>query len=233
MTRSPLAARLHDSRLGAVPADADRRADGRPADRGLSGPARSAGAGARDALSADAARLPARARAFLDVLETAMPRSCRASCRSATSTRTRLAFAEAATGEARARARSAGSVGGLERAAAACALILKWADAAQAAATAKCAAGRQHPGRRAGARRRSGAADGRHDDAAGAVGPARRAGAGRSRQLLAAHARFPEDRPRVLAGRCSTEHGRIEPAERRDLLIEAESEAAATATTAR
>ena len=55
----PRIARLHDSSVGAVPADADRSVDGRPSGPGLPAWRRSAGAGIRHDLSADAARLPA------------------------------------------------------------------------------------------------------------------------------------------------------------------------------
>src|SRR5207344_3225114 len=51
--------RLHDSSVGAVPADADRSLDAGPAGLGLQAWRRSAGAGVGHDLSADTARLPA------------------------------------------------------------------------------------------------------------------------------------------------------------------------------
>ena len=59
-------------------------------------------------------------------------------------------------------------------------------------------------------------------DARRRLGRARRAGAGGARPILAALAGVPADRAPGLAG-SSAEIGRIEPAARRDLLIEAEA----------
>ena len=81
-----------------LPTLIDALMDG-PAGARLPAGRRSAGAGRRDALPADPARLPAGARHVPRRRSKATPRSCRASCRSATSTRTRSRSREAATGD--------------------------------------------------------------------------------------------------------------------------------------
>ena len=117
-----------------------------------------------------------------------------------------LAFAEAATGEiAGAALDLPEALGGLERRLLLAQLILKWAATTGDARRRRCSAGRQQPGRGAGARRRSRAADGRHDDAAGRRGS-------RLDDLVPdeldeywqLHARLPEDRARALAARSWT-----------------------------
>ena len=157
-----------------------------PARARLQARRRSAGARGGDDLSADAARLPAGAARSSSTCSNATPRSCRASCRSATSTRTSSRSPKPRSARPRRGARPAG---GARRAGAhgCCSreLILKWAATPEMRGGEQRAAGRQQPGRGAGARRRSRAPDGRHDDAAGAVGPARRPGAGRARRILA------------------------------------------------
>ena len=84
------------------------------------------------------------------------------------------------------------------------------------------AAGGRRSGIDAGAGRRSGAADGRHGDARRRLGRARRTGAGPARPILAALAGIPADRAQGWPDHLQ-EIGRIEPAARRDLLIEAEA----------
>ena len=109
-------------------------------------------------------------------------------------------------------------LGELERRLTLARLVAAWAKAAGAGA-----AGGRRPGLDAGAGRRSGAADGRHGDTRRRLGRARRAGAGPARPILAAHASI-SCRSREKAGpRILSEIGKIEPAARRDLLIEAEA----------
>ena len=128
---------------------------------------------------------------------TATPRSCRASSRSATSTRTRSPSPKPPPANwptprsTCRRPRAAGAAAAAGR-----------ADPAMGRSASRrsrgLAADRQHAGGRARARRRSRAADGRHDHAAGAVGQARQAGAGRrstnigsSRSISSRFAREP------------------------------------------
>ena len=81
-------------------------------------------------------------------------------------------------------------------------------------------------GRRSGidpcAGRRSRAADGRHGDARRRMGRARRPGAGPARQILAVFTRIPAIARQAWPAHLQ-EIGKIEPAARRDLLIEAEA----------
>ena len=90
MSAMPRPPPLHDPVVGAVPADADRGAARRTGwSPGFPGSRDPLELARGHALSADAARLPAGARRLPRRARTATPRSCRASCRSATSTRTR------------------------------------------------------------------------------------------------------------------------------------------------
>ena len=190
------------SRLGAVPADADRRAARRhgwcPAFRPAAIRSRWR---ARRSICRPGA--PAGWRATCSsTCSTATPRSCRASSPIGDIDEDEIAFAEAATGElAEAALDSAGRARRARAPAAAGRADPEMGESPAMRGARRRAAGRQHSGRRAGARRRSRAADGRHDDAAGAVGQARRPGAGRARRILAAHAALSEDRARALAER--------------------------------
>ncbi len=135
--------------------------------------------------------------------------------------------AGATGGIAATRSISRTALGGLERRLLLTQLVPAWA----ASPAVRTAAGdaplvANNPGRRARARRRSGAADGRHDHAAGAVGAGSTrwcrtssTNTGSSRCASCKIAR--EAWPAILA-----ERGKIEPAARRDLLIEAEAQAA-------
>ena len=121
--------RLHHSGLGAVPADADRGADRRQAGSGLSGSARSARARGRDALSADAARLPAGARPLprraRDRGGAILPRIVAVG----DVDEDEIAFAEAATGAIATEALDLPPpLGGLERRLLLAQLVLKWAS---------------------------------------------------------------------------------------------------------
>ena len=163
---------------------------------------------------------------FLDAARAARPRSCRASCRSATSTRTssssprpRAAIWRRPRSTCRRRSTP------LERRLLLAELIVTWAQYARRARRRRHAAGRQHAGGGAGAGRRPGAADRRHDDAARSAGTSSTSWCrdGRSRRILATDAatscKFVRERwPQILQ-----ERGAIEPAARRDKLIAAEA----------
>ncbi len=112
-----------------------------------------------------------------------------------------IAFAEAATGDIAADALALPeAVGGIERRLLLTQLITKWAHVAGTARHERRAAGRPDTGGGLRARRRSGAADRRHDDARRAMGAPRRSRARRTRRILAADAEIPADRPQALAG---------------------------------
>ena len=192
-------ARLHDSGFGAVPADADRRADGRPAGRGLPG--------RRDPLALASATL------YLPTRRACRSRATRSSTCSKTDAailprivplgdidEDELAFADAASGDAEAldiagrarRARAAHAARATDpemgRVARACApaAASRWSPTAPASALALA------------------------DDLARLIDDmTTRQVRGsrldelvprRSRRILAAHARVPADRARVLAG---------------------------------
>ena len=125
---------------------------------------------------------------------TATPRSCRASCRSAISTRTRSSLpkpprlaerAGFAEGHRAARAPTAArridSANGRTR---------------RGTQRRRLAAGRQHAAGGAGPGRRSRAPDGRHDDASGRLEKARRPGAGRTRRYWQMSLDFSRSRAR-------------------------------------
>ena len=126
--------------------------------------------------------------AFLDALK-ATPPSCRASSRSAISTRTKSLSPRAATGRhRRRRARPAAGARRARTAAAAHAAHRQVGAIAGASRRERRAASRPDAGGGVRARRRSGAADRRHDDARRALGPSRQSGARRLRRILAADA---------------------------------------------
>ncbi len=109
-------------------------------------------------------------------------------------------------------------LGELERRLTLARLVAAWAKASGTGA-----AGRRRPGVDAGAGRRSGAPDGRHGHPRRRLGGAGRTGAGSARPILAALARVPADRAAGTGRLILQEIGKIEPAARRDLLIEAEA----------
>ena len=156
---------------------------------------------------------------FLDELDRPTPRCCRASSRSATSTKTNWRSRKRPSRWRRgARWNFRRSCGDLERRLTLARLVAAWAKSPVLGA-----AGGRRPGLDAGAGRRSGAADGRHGHPRRRLGGARRAGAGPARQILAALARIPADRARRPGRLTSRKSSKIEPAARRDLLIEAEA----------
>ena len=82
-----------------------------------------------------------------------------------------IAFAEAATGESAGAALDLpDALDGLSRAVPLAEIVLKWAETIAPRGSDRAPLDRQQPGRGAGAGRRPRAADGRHDDAAGAAG---------------------------------------------------------------
>ena len=183
-------ARFQRSRLRAVPAHRHRRAGRWPAGRRLRGAHASAN-GWREATLYLPTRRAGRhgARDVSRRAEDATPRCCRASSRSATSTRTNWRSPKAAEqlGGA-APLEIPPTLGELERRLTLAQLVAAWAK--QKPGDSRAAGGRR-PGLDAGAGRRSGAADGRHGHARRRLGGARRAGAGRARPILAALAGIP------------------------------------------
>ena len=185
---------------------------------------RSARARRRHALSADAARLPAGARCLPRRAASTMPPSCRASSRSAISTKTRSRSPKRRPATIAADALALPpALGGLERRLLLDAARQQMGELARIARRERRPAGRADAGGGLRARRRSGAADRRHDDARRAVGTARRSRSRSVRSILAAHAAVLADRARDAGRRCCAERGCIEPAERRDALIKAEA----------
>ena len=176
--------RLHDPGVGAVPADADRRAARRPAGAELQDRRRSAHARAGDALPADAARLPAGARRVPQAHRRRDAAAHRADrrrrCRRDRVRRSRGRRDFGAGAGAEGRARRAGAPHGAGRA------DPEMGGPAQAGHARRGAAGRHQSRAGAAARHRPGAADGRHDDAAGELGQAQRPGAARDGQALGA-----------------------------------------------
>ena len=163
---------------------------------------------------ADAARLRGSRARRSSTCSSATPRSCRASCRSATSTRTSSPSPKPRRTSAGAALDLPAALGGLERAHAAGATgAANGPRRLEMRGDGEPPLVAQQPGGGARARRRSRAPDRRHDDAAGVVGPARRPGARRSRRILAAHARVPEDR-RARTGRRSSPSARHDRAGR-------------------
>ncbi len=156
--------RLHHSRLGAVSADADRCDAPWQTGRGFPAPAIRSNSPAPRSICRPA-RLPSRPRCLsrADRWRRRDPAAHRR--RSATSMRTRSPSPKRPPARwpprrFRCRRRS-------DRSSAACCwreLILKWAQLAGGARRRRRAADRQYAARCAGARRRSGAPDGRHDD---------------------------------------------------------------------
>ena len=220
----PHTARLHHSGVGAVPADADRGVDGGPARARLQARRRSAGARRRRrSICRPGAPAGWRRRSF-STCSNATPRSCRASCRSATSTRTSLPSPRPRSARRRRRARPAGRADWASaRTSCSREIILKWAEAIAPRGSDHAPLVANSPA--AALALASDLARLMDDMATRQVplGPARRARAGRHGQILGEHARLSEDSftrhwPALLE-----EKGCIEPAERRDKLIAAEA----------
>ena len=166
-----------------------------------SGGRRSARARLGDALSADAARLPADARRFSRRPQRRR-RDPAAHRRDRRHRRGRDRIRRGRCGRHRRRcARVAASARPARTPPPADATGHQMGAIARASRRERQSAGRPDAGGGLRARRRSGAADRRHDDARRAMGPARRARARQVRCLLAAHAEVPADRARSMASR--------------------------------
>ncbi len=135
-----------------------------------------------------------------------------------------IAFAEAASGDIAADALALPeALGGLERRLLLTQLVTKWASSPELHGAQRHAAGRPDTGGGLRARRRSGAADRRHDDARRGVGSARRSRARNFRRILAAHAAILADRTRGLAGDVARARLLSSRSSARDALIKAEA----------